>query len=79
MKKLIGTVVSDKMAKTRIVAVVRTKTHSRYHKQYKATTRFKAHDEENAYKMGDVVMIQEVRPMSKEKRWVIVGKTGKQS
>jgi small subunit ribosomal protein S17 len=47
--------------------------HPRYNKRYHLTTRFKAHDEENTYKTGDEVIIQETRPMSKGKRWVIVG------
>lgn len=74
MRKLQGTIVSDKMAKTRVVAVDRMKKHPRYEKYYAVTERFKAHDEKNEYKTGDKVIIQEVRPMSREKRWTIVGK-----
>jgi small subunit ribosomal protein S17 len=74
MRKLKGTVVSDKMSKTRIVAVERLKRHKRYHKHYKVTKRYKAHDENNEYKVGDKVVIQESRPMSKEKMWKIVEK-----
>ena len=73
-RKLKGTIVSDKMNKTRVVAVTRTKKHSRYLKYYKATERFKAHDEKNEYKKGDLVVIEETRPMSKEKRWKIIQK-----
>ncbi|KKT90889.1 MAG: 30S ribosomal protein S17 [Candidatus Jorgensenbacteria bacterium GW2011_GWA2_45_13] len=73
-RKLEGTVVSEKMAKTRVVAVDRQKKHPRYHKYYKVTTRYKAHDEENQYHTGDVVEMQESRPISREKRWVIVRK-----
>ena len=73
MRKLKGVVVSSKMNKTRVVAVTRLKKHERYEKYYKATTRFKAHDENNEYKNGDNVIIEEVRPLSKEKRWVIRG------
>lgn len=73
-RKITGVVVSDKMTKTRVVAVERLKKHPRYLKYYKVTTKFKAHDEENAYKKGDKVVIEETRPMSKEKRWKIVGK-----
>lgn len=73
-RKLKGTIVSDKMNKTRVVAVTRTKKHSRYLKYYKATERFKAHDEKNEYKKGDLVVIEEARPMSKEKRWKIIQK-----
>ncbi len=74
MRKLQGTIVSDKMTKTRVVSVDRMKKHPRYEKYYAVTERFKAHDEKNEYKTGDKVIIQEVRPMSREKRWTIVGK-----
>jgi len=74
MRKLQGTIVSDKMTKTRVVAVDRMKKHPRYEKYYAVTERFKAHDDKNEYKTGDKVIIQEVRPMSREKRWTIVGK-----
>ncbi len=74
MRKLTGTVVSDKMEKTRVVAVTRMKRHPRYHKQYKITAKFKAHDETNAFKAGDVVVIEETRPISRDKRWKIVKK-----
>lgn len=74
MRKLHGIVVSDKMTRTRVVAVTRLVRNKRYHKYYKVTKRFKAHDEENAYRVGDVVTIEETRPLSKEKRWKIAGK-----
>lgn len=74
MRKLTGTVVSDKMQKTRIVTVEWQKKHPRYGKYFKVTSRFKAHDEKNEYKTGDKVVIQETRPKSKDKRWVIVSK-----
>ncbi len=73
-RKLVGVVVSDKMAKTRVIAITRLKKHPKYLKTYKYTTKFKAHDEENAYKTGDRVIIEETRPMSREKRWKITGK-----
>ena len=72
-RKLNGVVVSDAMTKTRVVMVTRLKKHPKYLKYYKVTSRFKAHDEENAYHKGDNVVIEETRPMSKEKRWRIVG------
>ncbi len=75
MRKLKGTVVSDKMDKTRVVAVNRLKKHSRYLKYLKTTKKYKAHDEENRYKEGDQVIIEEIRPLSKEKRWKIAGYT----
>ncbi len=65
---------SDKMFKTRVVAVERLKKHRRYGKYYRVTKRYKAHDEKNEYKVGDKVIIQETRPLSKEKRWKIVQK-----
>jgi small subunit ribosomal protein S17 len=74
MRKLQGIVVSDKMQKTRVVAIDRQKKHPRYEKFYTVTERFKAHDEKNEYKMGDKVVIQETRPISKGKRWTIVAK-----
>lgn len=74
MRKLKGTVVSDKMNKTRVIEVTRLKKHAKYEKFYRVSTRFKAHDENNEYKTGDVVIIQETRPISKDKRWMIVGK-----
>lgn len=73
-RKLQGLVVSDKMLKTRVVAVTRLKLHSRYKKYYKVTKRFKAHDEKNEYKTGDKVLMEETKPLSKEKKWKIVNK-----
>ena len=74
MRKLKGTIVSDKMQKTRVVSVTRMKKHPRYLRYYKVTAKFKAHDENNEYKTGDNVVIEETRPLSKEKRWKIIGK-----
>lgn len=71
MRKLEGIIVSDKMNKTRVVLVERVIKHPRYEKRYRVSERFKAHDEENKYKAGDKVVIEETRPMSKEKRWKI--------
>jgi len=70
-KFLQGTVVSDKMQKTRVVQVKWSTKHSKYHKVVKAAARYKAHDEKNESKTGDVVTIMETRPLSKDKRWVI--------
>ncbi len=72
-RKLNGIVVSDKMDKTRVVAVNRFVKHPKYDKIHKRTKRFKAHDENNQYKEGDFVVIVETRPMSKDKKWVISG------
>ena len=73
-KQLKGTVVSDKMEKTAIVAVTRLKEHRIYKRKFKVTKRYKAHDEKKEYKIGDKVIIEECRPMSKDKRWRIVRK-----
>jgi small subunit ribosomal protein S17 len=73
-RQLEGLVVSAKMQKTRVVAVSRLTKHPKYLKYYKSTSRFKAHDEENAYQEGDKVVIEEMRPMSRDKRWKIVKK-----
>lgn len=64
-----GTVVSDKMDKTIVVTVERRRKHRLYHKVMTNTQRYKAHDESNDCKLGDVVTIVESRPLSKEKRW----------
>ena len=76
-RRITGTVVSDKMQKTRVVAVSRLKKHPKYLKYYTVTTKFKAHDETNQYKNGDKVVMEETRPMSREKRWKIVEKLSK--
>ena len=73
-KILRGVVVSDKMAKTRVVRVGRFKKARKYGKFIKSSKRFKAHDEKEEYKIGDKVIIQETRPMSREKRWKIISK-----
>lgn len=73
-RRLTGEVKSAKMQKTVVVVVNRFKMHKKYRKQYLVSTRYKAHDEKSEYKAGDRVIIQEVRPMSKDKRWKVVGK-----
>ncbi len=70
-KFLQGTVVSDKMEKTRVVQVKWATKHSKYLKVVRRATKFKAHDEKNESKVGDVVRMMETRPLSKEKRWII--------
>ena len=67
-----GRVVSDKMDKTRIAAVVRTTRHPLYGKTMRRTKKYKFHDEHNETHMGDVVKIKETRPLSKDKRWRLV-------
>lgn len=72
VKERIGTVVSNKMDKTVVVAVETRVPHPKYGKTMVQTRRYKAHDEENNCSEGDRVRIRESRPLSKEKRWVIV-------
>ncbi len=69
-----GVVVSDKMKKTIVVRVDRKMVHPKYRKQYQMSTKFKVHDEKGEYKTGDVVRFVETRPLSKDKRWRVVGK-----
>ena len=66
-----GRVVSNKMQKTVVVAVESMREHRLYGRNVRRTTRFKAHDEENRCQVGDVVVIAESRPISKEKHWVV--------
>lgn len=67
-----GTVVSDKVDKTIVVAVDVFKTHPKYRKKYKSTKKYKVHDEENKYKIGDTVEIIPSRPYSKTKRYKVI-------
>ena len=67
-----GKVVSDKMDKTVVVAVIDNVRHPLYKKIVKRTVKFKAHDETNACGIGDTVLIMETRPISKDKRWRVV-------
>ena len=69
--QLTGTVVSDKMDKTVVVTVERQTRHEVYGKSQRRTSKFVAHDEENAAKVGDRVAIVESRPLSRRKRWVV--------
>ena len=71
-KERTGKVVSDKMEKTVVVALVRQVAHPLYKKYFKKTTKFVAHDETNDAKLGDTVRIMETRPLSKTKRWRVV-------
>ncbi|OGI14410.1 MAG: 30S ribosomal protein S17 [Candidatus Moranbacteria bacterium RIFCSPHIGHO2_12_FULL_54_9] len=67
-----GIVVSNKMDKTIVVAVETLKTHPKYLKQYRSTKKYKVHVEENKYAIGDKVVFQECRPVSRDKRHKIV-------
>ena len=71
-KVMVGTVVSDKMDKTIVVAVETSVKHKMYNKIVKRTYKLRAHDEENACKIGDKVKVMETRPLSKDKRWRVV-------
>ena len=71
-KTMVGTVVSDKMDKTIVVAVETSVRHPMYGKTVKRTYKLKAHDEENSCKVGDKVKVMETRPLSKDKRWRLV-------
>jgi small subunit ribosomal protein S17 len=71
MRTITGTVVSNKMDKTVVISVDSYKSHAKYHKKYKVTKKFYAHDENNACKLVDVVTINESRPLSRLKRWTV--------
>ncbi|HIK16708.1 MAG TPA: 30S ribosomal protein S17 [Leptolyngbyaceae cyanobacterium M33_DOE_097] len=72
VKERVGLVISDKMAKTVVVAVENRSSHPKYGKIVVKTKHYKAHDEENQCKEGDRVRIQETRPLSRTKRWKVV-------
>jgi small subunit ribosomal protein S17 len=67
-----GVVISDKMSKTVVVMVDSLKTHAKYKKKYISTKKYKAHDEDEKYKVGDIVEIIPCRPMSKDKCYKVV-------
>jgi small subunit ribosomal protein S17 len=67
----VGRVVSNKMDKTVVVAVDYVKRHPLYHKRITRTSKFQAHDENNTCQEGDIVRIEETRPLSKRKRWIV--------
>jgi small subunit ribosomal protein S17 len=71
-KTRIGTVTSNKMEKTVVVAVERLVPHPKYKKYIRRRNTFKAHDADNSCGIGDQVMIEESRPLSKTKRWAVV-------
>ena len=71
LKERVGTVVSDKMDKTVVVAVENRLPHPIYQKTVSRTTRYKAHDENNSVRVGDRVRITETRPLSRHKRWAV--------
>jgi small subunit ribosomal protein S17 len=71
-----GVVVSDKADKTVVVNVERRFTHPILKKTVRRTKKYQAHDPENAYKVGERVLIEESKPISKTKKWVVVGREG---
>lgn len=77
IKSLQGVVVSDKNDKTVIVEVKRTRVHPKYQKRFTISKRYKAHDQENKLKIGDMVEIKQCRPLSKDKKWRVEKKITK--
>jgi len=73
-KTLKGEVVSTKMQETAVVRVTSLKFHPLYKKRYRSFKKYLAHNQENKYKVGDRVLVQQVRPISKRKRWAIKSK-----
>jgi len=71
-RRLKAIVISNKMTKTIVVRVTRMKMHTKYHKQYKIGKNYKVHDEKETAKVGDTVVIEEIRPLSKDKRWRLI-------
>lgn len=74
-RELKGVVVSNKMDKTVVVKVDTIKRHKIYKKSYTVSKKYKAHDELNQYKKNDFVLLRQVRPMSKDKKWEVIKKT----
>ncbi len=73
-KQLQGTIVSNKMQKTVVVEVEQWAYHKKYKKRYKTHKKYKAHNENADLKIGDKIIIEETRPISKEKRWKVIEK-----
>lgn len=72
-RTLEGTIISDKMQKTVVVRVERPAEHPKYKKRFKVYKKYKAHIEGDGFKIGDKVTIEECRPVSKDKRWRVIG------
>lgn len=73
-RELKGTVVSNKMDKTVVVKIDVIKRHKIYKKSYTVSKRYKAHDAINQYKVNDIVLIRQIKPMSKDKKWEVIKK-----
>lgn len=78
-KEVVGTVVSDKMSKTIVVEVGRLAVHPVFKKTIRQFSKIKVHDEKNSAKIGDVVKVRQARPVSKDKRWRLIGIIEKQT
>ncbi len=78
-KQLKGIIVSDKMKKTVVVRVEKIKEHPKYRRRFKVSKKYKAHDEKEEYRMGDEVVIEEYRPLSRDKRWRVLKKIKNES
>ncbi|MFH1657106.1 MAG: 30S ribosomal protein S17 [bacterium] len=73
-RQLKGIITSDKMQKTVVVKVERIKEHPKYKQRYKIHKKYKAHVQDGQYKIGDIVLIEERTPLSKEKKWEVISK-----
>lgn len=73
-QQLKGVVVSDRMDKTVVVKIDERKRHPKYHKSYTVSKKFKAHDPENQYHIGDAVIIEAIRPLSRDKKFMVLKK-----
>lgn len=73
-RKLQGIVVSDKMQKTIVVQVESIKAHPKYKRRFKSHKKYKAHDENGEFHAGDKVVIEEIAPISKDKKWKVIEK-----
>lgn len=73
-RQLTGIIVSDKMKNTVVVETEQVKEHPKYRRRYKVNKKYKAHTESSDYKIGDKVVIEECRPLSREKRWRVIKK-----
>jgi len=71
-RQLTGIIISNKMRKTAVVKVEQIKEHPRYKRRYRFHKKYKAHDEEGKCNIGDEVIIEECRPISKEKKWKVI-------
>ena len=72
IKELVGEIVSDKVERTRVVLVKSVKVHPLYRKRFIVRKKYYAHDEQNTAKLGETVKIRETKPMSKNKKWLVV-------